>query len=246
MSHFRLPPNSLPFPSLRKIVRAYNANAQDGKQRHDIGCITEKWGDRLVLHFTEHDLNVLNSPHLQDLECERCHLPVPDWAFGEYYLKKDENGPFLDCIHRICLGCWPYDIVNPRYDYLYSSDTPPPCTCPPGSKACDGARTGCVLHNVIVKPLVPGGVKAHERPLLSQEVREQRLAEISAACLARDNATTDEEYRAWADRLEELFERGERANKHAAKIRVTHNRKREGNLRGVDGDGKRRGNDGKN
>ncbi|KAK6988140.1 hypothetical protein R3P38DRAFT_2804802 [Favolaschia claudopus] len=231
-THFTLPsdPNadanadSLPYPSLLHIVQFLNKQAKDDKQRYDIGCVTNKFGERLVIYLTEHDLNVMNGPHLQNVKCECCHLVVPDWAFGEYFLKRDSEGTYLVVIHKICLGCWRYTILNPRFDYVESEDTPPPqCTCPPGSMACDGARTGCTLHNVVFKRPVPAGIKAHERPLLHQEVAWRRSCEIEALCEAKKTAKTDEEYAALSKRLEEVFESGDKARAYAAKVKGVSN-----------------------
>ncbi|KAK6971787.1 hypothetical protein R3P38DRAFT_3241892 [Favolaschia claudopus] len=211
----------LPIEDIEAFQRA--EGAKDDKQRYDIGCVTNKFGERLVIYLTEHDLNVMNGPHLQNVKCECCHLVVPDWAFGEYFLKRDSEGTYLVVIHKICLGCWRYTILNPRFDYVESEDTPPPVSSSAPAHLAAWLVMGQerdVLYTTssLSAPCLPVSKPTNAR-YYTKKSRGDDRAKSRLSVKPRRPRRTDEEYAALSKRLEEVFESGDKARAYAAKVK---------------------------
>ncbi|KAJ7603275.1 hypothetical protein DFH06DRAFT_1350365 [Mycena polygramma] len=109
------------------------------------------------------------------------------------------RGGLLIAKSLVCKACWRFCWENDRLDYLdleTNLASPPKCTCPPGSKACQDILTGCELHDGGVfhaMTRAPRGVFTLVRPMNREEIGEE-LAKRSDKRLRDFNNASDARY----------------------------------------------------
>ncbi|KAF7345167.1 hypothetical protein MSAN_01893000 [Mycena sanguinolenta] len=155
------------------LVDQLNRLAAKEPIRFDLNATATTGDTAVAICFTREQLNSMENPILVGKCCVVCHLVVALWGFGWYILDKDDNT--FDITHFICKACWRFSDSNPRFDNDDAEVVPqiaPPCTCPPGSMACQDDLTGCELHNVPALTRAPAGCKTVRRPKMRAEVAE--------------------------------------------------------------------------
>ncbi|KAJ7740327.1 hypothetical protein B0H16DRAFT_1729024 [Mycena metata] len=146
----------------RNLIEWVNSN-----RRYDINLV--RLSQPRKRHYrTLQELEREKRWHPQD-PCEDCHLPVALFGFGSYVINDDDPTSGFYVFHKVCKACYPYNVLNARFDAIRDTTVGPPCTCPPGSIACGDVLTGCKLHVVPAMTLVPSGASHGWSPLLRLE-----------------------------------------------------------------------------
>ncbi|KAJ6559395.1 hypothetical protein DFH09DRAFT_1083562 [Mycena vulgaris] len=132
MIPIHVPPPSLRLrPLPRALPPLYSANIE----QHSLRAMCT----RAELIRAEEEQRQHNEP------CDNCGLEVCPWGYVEYW---DTRG-FTMPLSPICKAC---DV------HVRAGTEPPPCTCPPGARACEKTDSGCLLHVVPAFYRVPDGV----------------------------------------------------------------------------------------
>ncbi|KAJ7603352.1 hypothetical protein DFH06DRAFT_1343561 [Mycena polygramma] len=161
----------------------FDINATDPSNPRHVRLYTLKELDDHVRRGSDPDVG---------LDCLFCWLPISAWGCGEYLRK----GGLLIAKSLVCKACWRFCWENDRLDYLdleTNLASPPKCTCPPGSKACQDILTGCELHDVRAMTRAPRGVFTLVRPMNREEIGEE-LAKRSDKRLRDFNNASDARY----------------------------------------------------
>ncbi|KAJ6448017.1 hypothetical protein C8R45DRAFT_1115548 [Mycena sanguinolenta] len=165
------PYDRIPLPKGTLVDQLNRLEAKE-PLRFDLNVTATTSDTAVAICFTREQLASMENPILVGASCGVCHLVVAQWGFGWYIFEKDDNA---------------FDITHFHMQSLLA--IAPPCTCPPGSMACQDDLTGCHLHNVPALTRAPAGCQTVRRPRLRAEVaedvdkfvkrREMKLEEIN-------------------------------------------------------------------
>ncbi|KAJ6534060.1 hypothetical protein DFH09DRAFT_1325500 [Mycena vulgaris] len=159
---------------------AQQANRDRWLSRFDINAATD---DGHIVLFTEDQLRFF-SAQLPDAHCVGCNQPITPFGCGEYLLHEGALGAY----EEECKACWEYSHNNIHAFGQDGYRDPPPCTCPPGSVACEKIDSGCKLHIVPAMTPVTPGITTVVRPKTYDETWDELKKRVDD-CSNTMNAT---------------------------------------------------------
>ncbi|KAJ7441450.1 hypothetical protein B0H11DRAFT_2252019 [Mycena galericulata] len=156
-------PRRLPLHCIRQLFGSTDElDAMHVEQLFDINANRHYPGEAPApILLSCQQLEVVKSYQVLDAACLECELPVAILGYAEYVFaddRKDELHPRFS----ICKACFVYSLCNPGGNW---ADEKPPCTCAPGTIACEDVNTQCELHVVPAVETLPLGITRVTRKL---------------------------------------------------------------------------------
>ncbi|KAJ7441827.1 hypothetical protein B0H11DRAFT_2251889 [Mycena galericulata] len=156
-------PRRLPLHFIRQLFGSTDElDAMHVEQLFDINANRHYPGEAPApILLSCQQLEVVKSYQVLDAACLECELPVAILGYAEYVFaddRKDELHPRFS----ICKACFVYSLCNPGGNW---ADEKPPCTCAPGTIACEDVNTQCELHVVPAVETLPLGITRVTRKL---------------------------------------------------------------------------------